>query len=53
LAGTLPLHVIDSAAGTQTVLEFLADHVDADELDRVKTQLPKELQTVLTTGVAA
>lgn len=53
LGGTLPVAQVDTMAATKAVLEFLADHVDPDELERVKLQLPKELQTMIATGVAA
>ena len=52
LNGVLAASQLDTTAGTQTVFEFLADHVDSDELERVKAHLPKELKGLFVTGVA-
>jgi uncharacterized protein (DUF2267 family) len=52
LNGALAASELDPTAGTQTVFEFLADHVDSEELEHVKAHLSKELNALFSTGVA-
>lgn len=44
--GVQPAGGVDTLAGTEAVLGFLEQHVDAGEMEHVRSQLPKELRAL-------